>query len=831
MQVNPEKRQDLRISYIGVLILITLTLLAGVSVYLVMVQQSKEVLGRSLGTLLQGKIQVFSQEIDRSQGLGSREANAYRPLMKMAIQKISRAPNDSSAKQTLQRVMGLLLKENFLAISVYGVDDQELISVGKMVTEPALGIPLKTDYPSFLMWNRQFVMRASTDVFDQGKRVGRVVTEMAMPKLTHSFNNIKNVGKTGEFALCQSNDKDALTMQCFLNGFQQDSPFFEGQARVVNGAPLPMDHALKGETGLIFARDYRGESVVAAYAPVSTLGLGMVLKLDQEELYGPVISRLKYIVPILVALVLIGALLLRWLLMPLVRNLVASEQAAKSTSLRLAKSRTRYRLVLDHSPYCIHEIDQKGNVVSMNPAGLKMNDVKSEKEIMGTPFIEGIAEKDKIRVASLMGAGLRGNQSEFEFTGVSGRMYHSSFVPIEDVENNVLRLMGWTQDITLAKQHAEQLQRSQKMDALGKLTGGISHDFNNLLGIILGYTELLEESLADQPKLASFAQEIQKAGVRGAKLTKRLLGFSQYSHTDAQTLDINVLLRDMQYMLQQTLTARVVLQLSLFEPLWLTELDKSALEDAIVNISINAMHAIEGPGRLIVETENVCLNMAAAHSLNLAPGDYVKLSMTDTGCGMDAETLDKVFDPFFSTKGDMGTGLGLSQVHSFVERSGGSVDVSSETGKGACFMLYFARGHERVVETYSAGNNEMAAFQGSETILVVDDELDLMMLTARLLERCGYRVFCASSGIVALELLKREQIDLMLSDVIMPEMDGFELAVIVGKLYPKLKIQLASGYTDSPQSQNIGDLMGDDLLHKPYHSHLLYKRMRELLAD
>ena len=845
-QSRPESPKGRRVGYMGALILATLTLLAGFSVYLVMEQQSRAILGQSLGNLLQEKIHVFSQEISQPHGIDSPAAIKYRHPLILAVQEINKNPEDKQAQDQLLRISTLLMQETFLAISVFDNKGTLRLRLGKESDAVALRMPLDTEYPSALMWKGQFIIHAHIALRDRGQVIGQIVTEMAMPRLTEVFQTTQTIGATGEFVICKALQNDAQNMQCFINGFQNQR-FFEKQARVIDGVQLPMDHALRGESGLVFANDYRSEPVTAAYAPVGTTGLGMVLKIDQSELYAPITASLKFIIPLLVMLVVVGVLLLRWLVTPLVQSLVSSERAATNTNLDLEKSRERFRQVIDNAPYSIHEMDQEGKIVSVNPAGLIMARVATEDEIVGTDYLEqNVSMKDRDRVASYMATGLHGETSVFEYTGISGRIFQANFVPLVDAEKNTIHIMGWTQDITQAKLHSEHMQRSQKMDALGKLTGGISHDFNNMLGIILGYTEMLAESLAEQPTLAGFVDEIHKAGERGAKLTRRLQGFSRHSQSDKNILDVNELLSGMQLMLEKTLTARIDLKIVYAKQLWPILLDASELEDAIINISINAMHAIEGTGHFSIETENVQLGKAAAHTLNLEPGDYILLSLTDTGCGMNEGVKEKIFDPFYTTKGDKGTGLGLSQVLSFVARSKGAVHVTSEPGTGTRFELYFARAHleDDTTDTdhpanIQHGQNKStdaakeADFDGTETILVVDDEEGLLNLVSKLLLRRGYTVFTASGGSEALKILDTETIDLMLSDIIMPKMDGFELVAIVRERYPAVKIQLASGYADrviDPDSDDVDDVTArENWLHKPYSAKLLSKRLRELL--
>jgi len=388
--------------------------------------------------------------------------------------------------------------------------------------------------------------------------------------------------------------------------------------------------------------------------------------------------------------------------------------------------------------------------------------------------------------------------------------------------------------LTYIKQKEEQLRRSQKMDALGKLTGGIAHDFNNILGIILGYSGLLDKGLKEDPKLGKYANQIRHAGERGAKLTKKLLSFSQRQVSEAKTLHLNTLLINSKGLLEKMLTARIQLDLDLEEELWLIYLDVADLEDAIINMSINAMHAMPESGSLILQTRNKHVDSFDANFLGLEAGDYVFLSIKDTGCGMDGKTMERMFDPFYSTKGDKGTGLGLTQVYGFVERCKGTIKVDSVLGRGTEFMFYFPR-HYPVADVAEQSDYETdidmisGENKGHENILMVDDEVALLSLTSESLRSEGYHVLTAESAEDALELLEHEHVDLMISDVIMSNMNGYQLARIVQERYPDIKIQLASGFTDEHHIDRVNDRLHRELIHKPYRLDMLSQRVREML--
>jgi PAS domain S-box-containing protein len=395
--------------------------------------------------------------------------------------------------------------------------------------------------------------------------------------------------------------------------------------------------------------------------------------------------------------------------------------------------------------------------------------------------------------------------------------------------NNKDVVMSSFVDITKQIQQEEQLRRSQKMDALGKLTGGIAHDYNNMLGVILGYSELLKDMLSEHPQLEGYVDEISHAGERGAKLTKKLLSFSKNKTSDTEKLDINKLLLGEQHMLEKTLTARIKLEFIFENNLWPVCLDESELEDAILNMCINAMHAIKNNGHLTIETSNIRLSSADGEELGLAAGDYARLRISDTGCGMDNETKEKIFDPFYSTKGDEGTGLGLSQVYGFVNRCHGSIKVDSKLEQGTQFTLYFPRYLGDDVHNEQDDVAHGASFKGKESILIVDDEPALLNLTREILRLQGYQVFCAAGAQQALEIMSTEHVDLLISDVIMPDMDGYALARVVKEKYPKIKIQLASGYSGKHHLEQTDNELSKKLLNKPFTTKMLLEKIQTLL--
>jgi PAS domain S-box-containing protein len=380
-------------------------------------------------------------------------------------------------------------------------------------------------------------------------------------------------------------------------------------------------------------------------------------------------------------------------------------------------------------------------------------------------------------------------------------------------------------DISKQKHLEEQIRRSQKMEAVGLLSGGIAHDFNNILGIVMGNLEILQDLVADNDKAQGRIKMAFKGAKRGAELTRKLLGFSSRVPQDMELTAINDSIRDMQELISKSLTLKINITHSLADHLWMTHLDAGDLQDAVLNLALNARDAMPEGGELIIETANKVLDESYVQQYPEGKvGDFVLLSVSDTGYGMTAEVRDKVLEPFFSTKEEgKGTGLGLSMVYGFVLRSGGHMNIYSEPGEGTIVRLYLPRAQEET-KTTEAELKQTSFPRGKETILVVDDEEHLVDIAVAYLESLGYQTVAALNSSQALKALAdNRDIDLLFSDVIMPGgMDGYELAIQATKNQPGLKTLLTSGFTKKREEYTNDDnavylRLSASLLSKPYN--------------
>ena len=386
-------------------------------------------------------------------------------------------------------------------------------------------------------------------------------------------------------------------------------------------------------------------------------------------------------------------------------------------------------------------------------------------------------------------------------------------------------------DITEQRRMEQQLRQSQKMEAIGQLAGGVAHDFNNLLTAILGYSDLLATEVGQKSPLLDSIDEIRKAGQRAAALTGQLLAFSRRQILEPKVLDLNALVANLEKMLRRLIGEDVRLITVLDRVIGRVRADAGQIEQVILNLAVNARDAMPKGGLLTIATQDVDLDEAYARNhVTVRPGSYVMLAVTDTGEGMSTETKSHLFEPFFTTKGQgKGTGLGLPTVYGIVEQSGGYVWVSSEVGRGTAFKVYLPRVAAEL-EVRKIGIAKAPA-GGAETILLVEDEQSVRALIRKLLVRNGYTVLDAGGGQEALETALRHTgpIDLLLTDVVMPEMGGSELAGRIRSLRSEIKVLFISGYTDDVIVRQGLVAEALSFLQKPFTPNALALKVRQVL--
>ncbi len=388
-------------------------------------------------------------------------------------------------------------------------------------------------------------------------------------------------------------------------------------------------------------------------------------------------------------------------------------------------------------------------------------------------------------------------------------------------------------DITERKERDELLRQSQKMETVGQLTGGVSHDFNNILAAIIGNLDLIEDGAVDSEASKESIATALRAALRGAELTHRLLAFSRQQPLNAKLTHINEILQNFEQLAKRTIGENIAIELKLAADAWLTMVDVGRLENALLNLAINARDAMPDGGRLTIESANRHLEEdGAADFEDLTPGDYVMVAVSDTGSGMPAEVRERAFEPFFTTKDiGAGSGLGLSMVFGFARQSGGQVSIESKEWAGTTVRIYLPRSWETTDAESIARETQGDRPRGSETILVVEDEKDVLAYLVKALERQGYTVLQAGHGPAALEIMgAHDMIDLLLTDVILPlEMSGRDVAKAFQKRYPTAGVLYSSGY--SREVLNSRNQLDEDmaLISKPFRPHELARRVRRIL--
>jgi PAS domain S-box-containing protein len=487
--------------------------------------------------------------------------------------------------------------------------------------------------------------------------------------------------------------------------------------------------------------------------------------------------------------------------------------------------------------------DPAGTVQHVNPAFETVTGY-TPKEVLGqNPRILKSGKQDEVFYRNMWATILSGKTWKGRMVNKrkDGSLYteEASISPVRDTKGSITSFVAVKRDITerlqLSNERArleDQLRQSQKVEAIGQLAGGVAHDFNNMLSVILGYGESLLGQLHQGDPLREEVEQIVEAGRRSATLTRQLLAFSRKQPLQPRILNVNDILKALEAMVHRLIGENIVLQIILSNDLADTKVDPGQLEQVIMNIVINARDAMPQGGKLLIETANVELDeIYVKKHIGCVPGEYTMIAVTDTGSGMDAETVAKVFDPFFTTKEkEKGTGLGLSTVYGIIKQSGGNIWVYSEPGYGTTFKIYLPRTHEmpHVVEKQTVREKQRGK---NEAILVVEDEAALRGLLETVLSSFGYRVTLAANGGEALLLVEEKGLkpDLVITDVVMPGMSGFILINRLKKSRGNLKVLYMSGYTDNAIVHHGMLDPGTPFIQKPFTVKDLAEKIDQVL--
>ena len=509
---------------------------------------------------------------------------------------------------------------------------------------------------------------------------------------------------------------------------------------------------------------------------------------------------------------------------------------------QLQAAETRYRTLVERLPAItyIAELGIHGRWQFVSPQIESMLGFSAE-EWMSKPglWIERVHEEDReIAITAEKRVQETGElyKAEYRMRARDGRVlwFRDEAKLLEQASGAQPVMQGVLYDITEHKHLEDQLLHAQKMEAIGQLAGGVAHDFNNLLMVIQAHMDRIREKLIDRDPLHADAEEVCSAVSKAAALTGQLLAFSRKQFLRPTVLDLNLVLTGVSKMLTRILEANIELNLEAEPNLAPVKADQGQLEQAILNLALNARDAMPGGGILRLLAQNICVEHAqTGEHLSVEPGDYVMLCVSDTGIGMDAETQARIFEPFFTTKMlGKGTGLGLSTVYGVVKQSGGAISVSSALGSGTTFRILLPQCASDAVPCEQRAPTTCVV-NGNETILLVEDQEAIREVTSDYLGRLGFRVLAAPDGEAALAIAQSHKlrIDLLLTDVIMPNMGGRELAERISILYPQTKVLFMSGYSDDALRAHEGFTEQAEVLLKPFSLQSLASKARELLDN
>ena len=511
---------------------------------------------------------------------------------------------------------------------------------------------------------------------------------------------------------------------------------------------------------------------------------------------------------------------------------------------QLYASQKLFHLIGENAEDLIAVVDASGNRLYNSPSYERILGYSSQ-ELKESPVLEQVHPDDRERVTEAAREARRtgvGRQLEYRFKHRNGtwRILESTASAVRNAKGEISQLVIVNRDVTDRKKSEEvlrlkeeQLRQSQKMEAVGRLSGGIAHDFNNLLGVIIGYSDVLDMKLEGNEALRKNVAEIKKAGTRASSLTRQLLAFSRQQVLQPKILDLNSVVNDLAKMLRRLIGEHIEVEINLNSDLGKVKADHSQVEQVIMNLVVNARDAMPDGGKLTIQTENVELGESVVAGYPyVQPGNYVQLSVSDTGVGIDASTLTHIFEPFFTTKEKgKGTGLGLATVYGVVKQSDGYIWVDSVPGNGTTFKICLPMSASGVVAA-PAEQSPQRTPRGSETVLLAEDEESLRGLIADLLQQNGYKVLIASCGTQALAIAEKYvgTIHLLLTDVVMPGMGGPALAKNLAAVRPETKILFMSGYIEFHSAGSSRLPPGAPILQKPFSNETLIREVGAALG-
>ncbi len=753
--------QDRRIALLGGLILLATSIATGIAVYAVMVQQTESVLSRSLQAALQSNARLFESQINQS--LTDARTVATRPFLAQTLQVLESTPDDAAALLAMQRAATSFLPTGFKGMSFLDAGGREVARAGSFYPGDDKQVSLSNKDKAVLLWNDKFTVQTRLDILDpKGRRVGAVLTEATLPLLSRVFGEVNTMGQSAELAVCAPLDDGGKAMDCFLGRLSGIE--FRRVDRVVGGTALPMHHALLGNTGIIAALDYRREQVVAAYIPVAPAGFGMVLKVDQKELYSPIFAQLRFILPLLAGLMLAGMLLLRLVVTPLVRKLVRSEKDARDANALLRGSESQLRDITDNIPAMLSYIgaDQRyrfHNLAYEESLGLSAAQIdgKHMREVLGEEIYQGnIPAIEQVLagypvVYDRIRKNPRGELRDYVVH------YFPRYGDDAD-EGTVVGFYVMATDVTALKQ----IDRIKS-----EFVSTVSHELRTPLTSIRGSLGLIAGGVGGQlPDAVKKLVDIAKNNCE--RLIRLINDILDIEKIESGKMQLDLQETALKPLLAQTLVANegfgaaknVSLRLFCPDESLQVLADSDRLTQVLTNLLSNAMKF--SPPNETVEV----------HVLRAGLG--VRVEVRDRGPGIPDEFRKRIFQKFSQadssdTRQVAGTGLGLNISRAIVERLGGSIGFESETGAGTTFFFELPLSIERHEPPLAV------PAAGRPRILVCEDDRDIAHLIGLMLHKGGFDVDRAYTAAMALSLLEKSSYAAMTVDLELPDQDGITL--------------------------------------------------------
>jgi len=662
-----------------------------------------------------------------------------------------------------------------------------------------------------------------------------------MSQIIAAHKKYEHSGRTTEFTLAQKNGKAInFLLRHRHGGFEHPQPI-----ALDSKLAEPMRQALQGRSGTIVGIDYRGEKVLAAHEPVSVLDLGIVAKIDLSEIRAPFVKAGVVAGLLGVVVILIGVTLFLRITNPMIQlledhnielesannKLMQEIDERKRVEDALRESEAKYRLLVENANDAIF-ILQDGQIKFFNQQARQIGKYLA-LDLDRISFAEHVHPEDRQMVIDryfrqLEGAALQSTHA-FRLIGKQGQIMWAELNSVLIDWEDGPATLNFLRDITSQRQLEQQFQFSQKMEAIGTLAGGIAHDFNNLLMGIQGRASLM---LLDTDPVHSFfkhLKEIESYVMRAEKLTKQLLGFARGGKYEVKPANLNKIIERSSQMFART-KKEISVSKNYQAKVCTVEVDQSQIDQVLLNILVNAWQAMPGGGQLYIQTEDAILddNFVKAHGVQ--PGEYIKISITDTGIGIDEETAKKVFDPFFTTKEkERGTGLGLASAYGIIKNHDGIITAESAEGQGATFKIYLPASAKPVIDERQ---DEQKILAGSEAVLLVDDEEMIVDVAAELMKKMGYEVLTAHRGKKAIEIYRhnKDRVAIVILDLIMPEMSGSEVYERLKEINPNVKVLLSSGYSLQGLAAEVLKRGCNGFIQKPFNTNELSNKIREVIA-